>query len=218
MSISADFSALPDDFVGAYARELMAWARGVRRNPVLTIELQDRQAAMLRDAGLPPPKVNIVAEVYKHPVIEEMRIVVRPMTEMDGELIRKHAELLPRMARAKRVDMARLEHGVGWRFERVPDEFLTAYKVEILKWGRNFKGVGRSCPITLRRPHGKPVVYDDNGEEPMFMVQLFADHVERAGDRLQIVAMPETERDAALIADHSQDIARYGAPIPRRLQ
>lgn len=217
MGISADFSALPDDFVVAYTRELMVWARGVRKNPVLTIELQDNMAVMLREAGLPPPKVSIVAEVYKHPVIEELRIVVKPLSEMDGELIRKHAELLPRMQRAKKVDVSRLEHGVGWRFERVPDEFLSAYKPEIQKWGRNFKGVGRSCPIMLRRPHGMPIVLDDNGQETMLMVQLFADRVERIGDRLQIVAVPETERDEMLIRKHSQDLRAYGAPVARKV-
>lgn len=218
--ISAEFQ-LPDKFIAAYQPILLGWAAdgidGFARRPSLTIELRDRMAAQAMEAGLAPPRVTIIAEPWKHPVSGDLRIIVRPASELDAEIIALHAQMLPNLRVVPMVDPRRMIRGLSARFARMPNAFIEAYDWEIRKWTRNFKQVGRSCPIMLRRPFGAPVVLDDNGQESMLLVQLWAEKAEVVDDMLDVTIVPETERDEKLIRQHAELITRYGQPVARKM-
>lgn len=203
------FERIPDIFVTKYNPEIVAWARRFSVAPMLEIELRDATAAWLVKAGMAAPKVRITA------VIGNDKVFVRPVSEWDAELIRHHCEQLPKLQREK-ADPKKLVKNTRAVFERIPDEFIEAYDWEIKKWGRNFKQVGRTCDILLRRPHGQPVLLDDNGQEPMIMVQLWAERPRLDGDTVELVIVPQTELDEKKIRQHAEMIAKYGAPVPRK--
>jgi hypothetical protein len=105
---------------------------------------------------------------------------------------------------------------VAAEVERIPQEFVEAYREEFASWGQRFGKSFGATTIILREVPGAPVELDGWGNRPLLAVEVVAEILERGADFVKLLIKPADEQSEMRIRKHAEDIVRYGEPVARR--
>ena len=91
MNPRTEFRRIPEDFVNRYDGALQAWARNFRtQGPRCGIRLNGPVPGVIEIPGMEPPSIYVVLTAE----LQGGRMVVKPESDRDEEIIRKHVEML----------------------------------------------------------------------------------------------------------------------------
>lgn len=221
--LSCDFQ-LPEVFVQAHALELLMWARDLAKwGPALKVKLKKAPAGRQIDvvADLLPECVTLTCSLFKREVGGERRFVIAPGSAYDAEMIDIYCDKLPAIEAARerfiQAQARRRNAGaVAAEVERIPQEFVEAYREEFASWGQRFGKSFGATTIILREVPGAPVELDGWGNRPLLAVEVVAEILERGADFVKLLIKPADEQSEMRIRKHAEDIVRYGEPVARR--
>ena len=135
--LSAQFINLPEAFLRAYSRELMAWAGDLQQHgSALEINLWNPPGVTILTNGF-QGKVELTCNVLADPATKHVLMVIQPATGEDAERIKKHVEVLPSIMAAHRAkaetDKVQKRAFLSAVFDRIPEYFVERYAMEPAK-------------------------------------------------------------------------------------
>lgn len=211
LPISAQF-LLPEAFVQVYQAELNAWAAKLQQvGPILVLELWGRPGADGRQ------RVNIRCDMFGNPVTGSMRFLIKPDTEEDEAIVRRHTEALPAILQAQhdaaQADRGKRKNMARWVFDgTVPEYFVHRYQSELRLWAANFAKIGTIKHIVLREGGLSDLSPNEEQGAVLLRVALRATVERKAGDDFEICVSIADEQSEMLIRKHCQKMQNAGIP------
>lgn len=211
---------VPEAFLQVHSTELLLWAGDLQRwGPMLKVCLLRAPVPPDVPCSLLPADVTLECMLLKREASGDRMFLIQPHTPWDAEMIRMYVDKLPVILKAREKARAELRARGGKVdavFDKIPQEFVSAYAAELRRWGNGFGALGPHRAVVLRRVPGQEVKLDEYGQEPMVGVSLEAEVEHVAAGHIRLIIRPETDQDERLIARHCEDIRRYGEPQERR--
>lgn len=215
--LGAEFKNVPEVFLNVYAGEIFGWAAKLQQiGQHLTVNLWNRPDANVLSSDY-WPAVTLRCDLSVHGTSGKMLMTIRPDTDRDVEIVRKHCEALPAIIAAQRsaaaADRDKRRGEVRWVFDgTVPDYFVKRYEGELRAWAANFKKIGTVKTILLRE--GGLSDLSPNAEQGAVLigVKLSVKIDRKQGDNLEIVVRAASDQDEMLIRKHCEKMQRNGIP------
>lgn len=211
--ITTEFHRLPMAFLEAYQRDLLTWAAEFGRiGPRLRVRLLRAPLTGSLDIAALQETIELMAELYRHPVSGERRIVIGPASDFEVEIVELHVQDLPRILMAREIAAkawAARGEVVRAVFEGVPVAVVEHYDAQFKTWGAEIAKRGRRCAIPFDVGPGEKPRVDADGN-PIWRGAWFEAELDWSdAARPRLVIRPADEATLELLERHAAEIAGW---------
>jgi len=211
--VVTEFHKLPVEFLEAYHRELLTWAGHFGEiGPRFRVRLLRAPLTDGLDIARLQESVELMAEMYRHSVTREARILIGPASDFEVEIIELHARDLPRILAAREIAArawAARGDVVRAVFEDVPVGFVEHYDEQFRTWGREIAKRGRRCAIPFDVGPGEKPPRDAEGNVIWRGAWFEAELDWSDANAPRLVVRPADEATQDLIERHAAEIAKW---------